>query len=749
MKIHNGLVLGLIVVLMTTGIASAIEDTNISFSDINSINDVIITNTNDINQTVNITDNYLYIFDDSLIATNPYAQVYFTRYSTNITADLDVYPETNTSRFYIHIGLTDITLRFNASGGLDYYNGTAYVPITTYSKNTWQHLQIDHNSTAHTASINFSGIFYNITERTPSNILGSGYITFQTQPTEVPKYRIANLTIYDNTIPDIPTTIRKFPYPYKAAWTISSDIDSYNQTEFFSSMDFLNTNETIYEGDTLLGDGVGLDISHNFWIATDCGVIGYYQDYSSTECDESSIVLEYMDSGHLDTLHKWGSDPMNSSNNAWLKSIITLLKLNNINITTWINHGGDSQKDNIGLTSTTLGDDSDNSTWYHINETISNYTVKYIWDSQNTNYSYSSTAIIPITLNDSTTIFRFQRNLISSSNTPNNDNFSSQINEFDLNKTIRRKGYNIIYTHIGYNSVLGDNVPIFNSTAVSNLNIVKNHFYGTGGYSQDLYVTTLSKLLKYNEVSLYLNYTVSDNNFNITDINSPIGAWTPTVADLQGVTFYTASPATAKVYLNGADITSSTVQNAADDTGQTSIMFPITRPIYPFVPNDLYYGVNNTIYSDHINYSSRPLSTNTTNSTITPSSDNITIKITTWNTTHVVMNESSSNATNTVQYRIGDRTPLEYYKVAMFWNNGTRIQEFSTRANETGYLNYNSSQFDTARYTLITKEATIFYPDWAVGYYLAGGAAIIAALYGAYRRRMRGNQLIVYSIINP
>ena len=50
--------------------------------------------------------------------------------------------------------------------------------------------------------------------------------------------------------------IRKFPYPYKCAFSISSDIDNASSLEFFVQfMDFLNS-----ERQTIYGSGLGLEV---------------------------------------------------------------------------------------------------------------------------------------------------------------------------------------------------------------------------------------------------------------------------------------------------------------------------------------------------------------------------------------------------------------------------------------------------------------------------------------------------------
>ena len=55
--------------------------------------------------------------------------------------------------------------------------------------------------------------------------------------------------------------VRKFPYPFKCAFSISSDIDNASSLEsFIHFMDFLNS-----EKQTIYGPGLGLEVGNSFW----------------------------------------------------------------------------------------------------------------------------------------------------------------------------------------------------------------------------------------------------------------------------------------------------------------------------------------------------------------------------------------------------------------------------------------------------------------------------------------------------
>lgn len=698
------IVTSIIVFLVIANTSTALIDTASDFTDPSWINEIEISGTG-INSTVNITNNALFFYDGNTSLTQ-IANLYTTHQISNITVDLDFYPLQTNDYFFIQLDGNDVILRFKNSGNIEYLNTTTvYVPIVAYNNTKYQHLQINFNATSKNTSIVYNGTKYYITNY--QNSASVTKLVVATGSTNVPKLYVNNITIRDNSLPELPSTLRKFPYPYKAAWTISSDADTTNTTEFYTMLDYLNTNDEIYENDVYVGKGVGLNVSFSFWMSVipSSSGIGYYNDYTDTTYDYSLNMLEYMKSGHLDTLHGYsGSSGTSLSQATWLDNVITFLKTNNVNFTSWTNHGDSSFASNMGTSlSWMAGDDIDNTTWYHANRTnyYGNYSIRYIWESTDTtngltvNNSFLSSLLYPNTLNDSQIILREIRNRISNSCcTPTLDNLSLQLNENDLNRTIRRNSYVSLYTHLGYTmGSLDTPIPIFNDNVKTAFGRLKNHSIGNGGYDKDLYITSHAKLLKYNEVSLYLNYAYDpgSNTFTITNINSPLGAWVPTVSDLQGITFYTNNPATASVFIGATDVTSSMIQNNVDETGQTSISFHITGLVYPFKPNRIYYGeMTNNVSTDRITYDVRPLGANLTNMTIIPSSGYVNVIILTWNKDgdyYKKQNESSTEPNGTTHHIVGDfpvDTNISVLKNGAFWNK--------YQSNATGYIDFTYSE---------------------------------------------------------
>lgn len=82
------------------------------------------------------------------------------------------------------------------------------------------------------------------------------------------------------------------------------------------------------------------------------------------------------------------------------------------------------------------------------------------------------------------------------------------------------------------------------------------------------------------------------------------------------------------------------------------------------------------------------------------SHQSINITINKWNS-NIELNESSLNSSNKVRYNIGSRQSNSNYSVKVYWDNGTKFQDFYVKSNVSGYINYNSTGYEYNRYTVI------------------------------------------------
>jgi hypothetical protein len=134
----------------------------------------------------------------------------------------------------------------------------------------------------------------------------------------------------------------------------------------------------------------------------------------------------------------------------------------------------------------------------------------------------------------------------------------------------------VIYTHFCENLSISDGIP---EALRRNLLYLKQLYA-----EQRLLVTTTSRLLKYNEVSTGLIYTVKekDNVWSIIiqeTIDSPGQTMSLTDDDLQGLTFYVDDPAAVQIHFQGQAMRVS--HNSPDHTGRSSVSIPWIPLKYP------------------------------------------------------------------------------------------------------------------------------------------------------------------------
>jgi hypothetical protein len=95
------------------------------------------------------------------------------------------------------------------------------------------------------------------------------------------------------------SALRPYPYPYRAILALSSDLDDTpNASHYFELIRFLNTEEQ-----TIFGKGVGLEFAQSIFFSDSPDIFSYW---SADEKARTSI-LALIESGHIDTLHSYGS----------------------------------------------------------------------------------------------------------------------------------------------------------------------------------------------------------------------------------------------------------------------------------------------------------------------------------------------------------------------------------------------------------------------------------------------------------
>lgn len=439
---------------------------------------------------------------------------------------------------------------------------------------------------------------------------------------------------------DAEVTLRKFPYPYKAALTIASDIDGTTREEFLEIHKFLNIKEM-----TLMGRGLGLEIGDSFYMYSTNPTINnkkakvggkiydslhydptitYFKQTSTNISEDAQLITDFIKAGYIDTIHTFGNfSGTGGFQRQMAINALDEMKSKGIKVDVWINHGDDYDTQGMypGFP-TRLGDNPD-AKEYHSNLTIP-YGIKFIWKEPNTSIvgqdrlltwrelfderhpiqslisildslwgdtniktmSRNNTLLELAPLDDGQKIYLFKR----FNNHPkgvyegaNPDALIYQLSDNTLKQLINNEGYMIIYTHLGDHKKRGFSPEgIFSQGAIKTLkNLASEYERG------NIYVTTTSKLLNYNIIHKNLEWSSRRQKdgsiiIEITGVFDEIKGkkYLPTAYELQGTTFYTPYALKTRIYIGKKEVLE-IKENPPDYTGKQSVSIPLVRLNYP------------------------------------------------------------------------------------------------------------------------------------------------------------------------
>jgi hypothetical protein len=409
--------------------------------------------------------------------------------------------------------------------------------------------------------------------------------------------------------------LRKFPYPYRAALTICSDIDETDSVEEFVDIQrFLNTKDN-----TSVGTGVGLEVGNSFFMFDHKKRFSYF----SGRTLDREVIRRYIDAGLLDSIHCYGSKPDFTREDA--KIALTELNALQRRIDVWIDHSREIS--NLG--SDVMGGMGDvrQSPAYHSDLTVG-YGFRYFWlgrltsavtlespigldtfagifDGDHPVASFIAMSkefgkhILAVfgsekyamhrdyrllrlrSLRDGQKVFEFIR---SDSHWKgvgmgaDSIGLSCLLSKRNLRNLIRKHAYVVVYTHLGINAEGKEIIAEETRDALRNL---AQEFE-----SGNILVTTTSKLLNYYVTRKYLSWEVEARpeltRIKISGAHDPVTGkmLLPDRRLLQGITFYVPDPARTHVFL-GMDEVRGMKINPPDDTGRESIMFPLLPPEKP------------------------------------------------------------------------------------------------------------------------------------------------------------------------
>jgi hypothetical protein len=388
--------------------------------------------------------------------------------------------------------------------------------------------------------------------------------------------------------------LRKFPYPYKAALSITSDIDCTDTYEKYKKIQMFMNEE------------VGIRFTNTFFPFHDQRKFSMLSGSS----DDKKIIIDHIKKGMIDAIHSFGEKKDFTRKDALLA--LKDLKENDCKLEVWIDHA--ESNSNFCKYRYFGKGDIPGSPEYHFDLT-KKYGVKFIWTERLTNligqavplrlksilgiydtafpihsmvnmakttakvlldylgyrkYNYfKNNVLINIsTMRDGQKIYEFIRFNNYYKGASIGDTFEELayiISKRVLDKLKKEGGYSIAYVHLGKKYSLESSSGKKSAAALRNL---KNE-YECG----NIYVDSASNILNYYLNTTYLNWSseMKNGRYNICikSINDPIfGKYIPKLEQLSNITYYV--PGSVKVFLGEKEITQ-ICHNPPDHTGKKSI----------------------------------------------------------------------------------------------------------------------------------------------------------------------------------
>lgn len=433
-------------------------------------------------------------------------------------------------------------------------------------------------------------------------------------------------------------TLRKFPYPYRAALTICSDIDGTTFEDFIAIHDFLNSDKH-----SPMGMGLKLELADSFWFFsnpdTPDHALTYFQAGGQKESLYAPMIRDMIKAGYIDTLHSFGNFSVKGGFSREIaERSLEALDEHNLDLRVWVNHGDEKNLQNIGSAAHHLGDKPDVGSDrahqpnpnYHTDLLVDS-GFSYFWDSETSltkivgqdrecslletmsdNFlvrtpadklrnivsevqrfgkrfvdrrrnaggqpaGYRKNALLhPARLADGRLMMRFTR--YGSGRYDWSEDLAFLIRDEFLDYLEYVEGASIVYNHWGDRKVRSGSNPFTQATIDAFSGLARRFREG------NLWVTTTRKLLDFSFLMHHLAWRVERREGGVVIHiegfrNNPLPQKKLHTSDLSGLAFYTNEPDRTEVRFSGLAL--KTVATAKDFSGRASISIPLTPMEYP------------------------------------------------------------------------------------------------------------------------------------------------------------------------
>ncbi len=417
-------------------------------------------------------------------------------------------------------------------------------------------------------------------------------------------------------------SLRKCPYPYRAAFTISNDIDLTNWRAFVDIYSFLCQTDA-----TNLGQGLGLPLSSSFFLfnCSKRDQFAYFADEACSDGPQREQIEHLINTGYLDNIHGFGSfTNARPFKRELAERAYRCLAERGLQVPIWSCHGDEfsaAQVDSSGKVTDARGDDS-RAAEYH-SDLTREHGVRYIWqwheggisdvigqeqsdfvnfgDKQFVPISASgrkhyrpldvliarqstgqNSLLTPITLKDGSRIYNFRR-FNGGLRRCNAATLAQQLRPEYLTELIQNGAYLLLYQHLGGARTSSDGPPVVNQPPYFSTEARAALLYVSELFREGhLWVGPLVQLLDFNYLSTRLQWRYEKNQDWYTIVIEAAAdrfldrQWLPTAAECAGLTFYTPDAKRTRVFLGDKEV-DEVVQNAPDHTGRASVSIPMKR----------------------------------------------------------------------------------------------------------------------------------------------------------------------------
>ena len=405
---------------------------------------------------------------------------------------------------------------------------------------------------------------------------------------------------------DAAASLRAFPYPYRAAVAICSDLDETpTADDYLELMRFLNTTEG-----TRHGSGVGLEIGNSIYFDMPPDQFSYW----NADDRAREQIRALIQSGHIDCLHSFGDLAVERRH---AERALDDLSRRGCSLRVWVDHA--VAPSNFGADIMRGSGDDRAAAVYHADLTVP-FGIEYVWRGRVTSVigqdvrrslrgigslAHPVASVVTVgkeaakgavgrrsivkygphatnrvvwesTLRSGHRVYEFLRSNPSWAGISvyeTRDGLGEVVTQPMLDRLVSRQAACVLYTHLGKTHVADRGVGQATRDALQRLSHASSH--------GEILVTTTARLLDYCRLRQGIAWTMLRNEDRVRIEVSTAGAsWTGSGPPLDGLTFYVPDACHVSIVIDGRPAPSLSM-NPPDGSGRPSVSLPWPRLSFP------------------------------------------------------------------------------------------------------------------------------------------------------------------------